>query len=208
MNTKREFGPGLRALRERQGVTLEAIATATKIGRPLLDGLERNDVSRWPKGIFRRAFFRDYAAAIGAPVDDTLAEFLRLFPEYGSAPHVSESPTPFRMTFEPGRSRAWKRTMHAGAALLEAFAVTAIGLAAAWCLGVERVNAVACCRLIYYPLTSGVARTWSCAVMAERRPADTGSVAHCSSGLAAWDRAGAHTRGAVARSSTDGGAAA
>lgn len=154
MKTSGEFGPGLKALRERRGITLEAIATATKIGLPLLAGLERNDVSHWPKGIFRRAFFRDYASAIGAPVDDTLAEFLRLFPEDGSPTGVGEPDTPLRLTFAPGRSRAWMRTKRAGAGLLEAFAVMSIGLAAAWCLGVERSNAIAAVTLVYYPLTT------------------------------------------------------
>ena len=154
MNTSAEFGPGLKALRERRGITLEAIATATKIGRPLLDGLEHNDVSRWPTGIFRRAFIRDYASAIGAPVDETLAEFLILFPEDGSATGVSEAAAPLRLTFAPGRSRAWMRTMRACAGLLEAFAVMSIGLAAAWCLGVERSNAVAAVTLGYYALTT------------------------------------------------------
>jgi cytoskeletal protein RodZ len=154
MNISGEFGPGLKALRERRGITLEAIATATKIGRPLLDGLEHNDLSHWPKGIFRRAFFRDYASAIGAPVDDTLAEFLRLFPEDGCATGVNEPAAPLRLTFAPGRSRAWRRTTRAGTGLLEAFAVISIGLAAAWCLGVEPSDAIAAVTLVYYPLTT------------------------------------------------------
>ena len=80
MTTSHEFGARLKRIRERRGITLEAIAETTKIGLPLLSALERDDVSRWPHGIYRRAFFRDYAAAIDAPVDDMLAEFMRLFP--------------------------------------------------------------------------------------------------------------------------------
>ena len=41
-------------MRERRGITLEAIAETTKIALPLLESLERSDVSHWPKGIFRR----------------------------------------------------------------------------------------------------------------------------------------------------------
>ncbi|HEY6361579.1 MAG TPA: helix-turn-helix domain-containing protein [Vicinamibacterales bacterium] len=163
MNTSREFGPGLKARRERRGITLEAIASATKIGRPLLAGLERNDLSHWPKGIFRRAFFRDYAAAIGAPVDETLAEFMRFFPESGST--SNEPPSPLRMTLAPGRSRVRMRATHGAGAMLDAFVVASIGLAAAWWLGVERLNAIAVAALIYYPLTAawlgrGLAVSW------------------------------------------------
>jgi hypothetical protein len=75
------FGPALRRERERSGLDLHTIATATKISASLLDALERNDLSRWPGGIFRRSFVRSYAAAIGLPPDETVAEFVRLFPE-------------------------------------------------------------------------------------------------------------------------------
>ena len=59
------FGRRLRDARERKGIALEAVAESTKIKMSLLAGLERGDVSRWPNGIFRRAFVREYAAAIG-----------------------------------------------------------------------------------------------------------------------------------------------
>lgn len=79
------FGPRLKAHRERQGITLQDIAESTKIGVSLLAALERNDVAQWPKGIFRRAFLRSYARAIDVPFEPTWAEFVRLFPEDGSA---------------------------------------------------------------------------------------------------------------------------
>jgi transcriptional regulator with XRE-family HTH domain len=71
----------LTAARERQGVALEDIARSMKVSPALLAGLERGDASRWPKGIFRRAFFRDYAAAIGLTADSCVIEFLQLFPD-------------------------------------------------------------------------------------------------------------------------------
>jgi len=61
------FGPHLRQQRESRGLTLKAIADSTKIRESLLAALERNDVSQWPEGIFRRAFLREYAAAVGLP---------------------------------------------------------------------------------------------------------------------------------------------
>src|SRR5262245_10988781 len=76
-----DLGAWLRHERERAGVSLEAIATRTKVARSLLEALERNDVSRWPGGIFRRAFVRGYAHAIGLDPDYVVALFARAFPE-------------------------------------------------------------------------------------------------------------------------------
>jgi transcriptional regulator with XRE-family HTH domain len=74
------FGARLRAERERRGISIDTIASVTKVGADLWDGLERNDFSRWPSGIFARAFVRDYARAIGLDADETVNEFCRLFP--------------------------------------------------------------------------------------------------------------------------------
>ena len=43
------FGSRLRHERERRQIALKSIAESTKIGIPLLEGLERDDVSRWPR---------------------------------------------------------------------------------------------------------------------------------------------------------------
>jgi hypothetical protein len=75
------FGRRLRAERERRRIALEAIAANTKIGIGLLRGLERDDVTRWPSGVFRRAFIRSYAEAIGLDPEETLQEFLERFPD-------------------------------------------------------------------------------------------------------------------------------
>ena len=75
------FGAGLRQRRERQQIALTTIAEETKIKRSLLEALERDDVSRWPSGIFGRAFIRAYAHAIGLNPDDVLREFLERYPD-------------------------------------------------------------------------------------------------------------------------------
>lgn len=74
------FGPRLRSERERRGISLDTIASVTKVSADLWDGLERNDFSRWPSGVFARAFVRDYARAIGLDGDEVVEEFCRLFP--------------------------------------------------------------------------------------------------------------------------------
>jgi transcriptional regulator with XRE-family HTH domain len=76
-----DFGRRLTAARERHGVALEDIARSMKVSTGLLAALERGDASKWPKGLFRRAFFRDYAAAIGLAPDSHVTEFLQLFPD-------------------------------------------------------------------------------------------------------------------------------
>ena len=80
-NTDDDFGARLRAFRERRGITLEAVAEATKIPRSLLADLERNDLSRWPRGIYRRGFVREYAKTVGLPATATVEEFCERFPE-------------------------------------------------------------------------------------------------------------------------------
>ncbi len=75
------FGPRLRSERERRGISIETIVTVTKVGADLWLGLERNDFSKWPSGIFARAFVRDYAKAVGLDADEVVDEFCRLFPQ-------------------------------------------------------------------------------------------------------------------------------
>ena len=80
MSDRETFGPRLRSERERRGITLDTIAVVTNVSIELWQGLERNDFSRWPSGIFARAFVRDYAKAIGLDADEVVDEFCRLFP--------------------------------------------------------------------------------------------------------------------------------
>lgn len=75
------FGPYLRNARERRRITLDDIASRTKIARSLLAKLERGDLSDWPSGIYRRSFFREYTTAIGLDADALLADFLGAFPD-------------------------------------------------------------------------------------------------------------------------------
>jgi transcriptional regulator with XRE-family HTH domain len=81
LERRRAFCARLKAERERRGTTLSAIADATKVKASLLDALERGDISHWPKGIYRRSFFREYVAAFGLAPEPYAAEFLELFPD-------------------------------------------------------------------------------------------------------------------------------
>lgn len=75
------LGARLRRRREEQQIALTAIAEQTKIKPALLEGLERDDLAHWPSGLYRRAFIRAYAQAIGLDPDTVLREFLDVHPE-------------------------------------------------------------------------------------------------------------------------------
>jgi transcriptional regulator with XRE-family HTH domain len=106
------FGSRLRYERERRQIALKSIAERTKIGMTLLEGLERDDVSRWPSGIFRKSFVRSYAEAIGLDPETIVREFVERHPDplevdlaapsagtcslqtsHGTPPHVIPSPS-------------------------------------------------------------------------------------------------------------------
>ena len=75
MDDTTRLGAYLRAERERRGLALRTISENTKVSLPLLEGLEADDISRWPGGIFRRAFVRAYAEAVGLDPDDIFKRF-------------------------------------------------------------------------------------------------------------------------------------
>ena len=75
------LGARLRSQRESQRVALATIAEETKINAALLEGLERDDVSRWPGGLFRRAYVRTYAQKIGLDPEQVLRDFLAVHPD-------------------------------------------------------------------------------------------------------------------------------
>jgi transcriptional regulator with XRE-family HTH domain len=75
------FGSRLRYERERRQIALRSIAESTKISVPLLEALERDDVSRWPSGIFRKSFIRSYAEAVGLQPEPIVREFIERYPD-------------------------------------------------------------------------------------------------------------------------------
>lgn len=81
MSGREAFGPNLRRMRIQRGVSLQHIASETNVSEVLWAAMERNDFSRWPNGIFARAFIRDYARIVGADPQATVDEFCRWFPQ-------------------------------------------------------------------------------------------------------------------------------
>src|SRR5262245_41310175 len=81
MGEREAFGPNLRRIRVQRGISLDQIAAATKVSHELWSGLERNDFSRWPTGIYARAYVRAYALQLGVDAEAAVDDFCRFFPQ-------------------------------------------------------------------------------------------------------------------------------
>jgi len=146
----------LKEVRERRGVSLSEIAVRSKVNEGLYAALERADMSRWPTGIYRRSFFREYAAALGLPVDSALNEFQQLFPDEGdqrTSAAMAAAPGPLRITFD---DHAWVRTTppQAVAAIVDLLIVAIITAAIVWLMPVSIGTAAAVVAVIYYSLAT------------------------------------------------------
>jgi transcriptional regulator with XRE-family HTH domain len=154
------FGTRLRTQRERRGVSLAALADATKIKASLFDALERGDLSQWPKGLYRRSYLREYATAVGVPPEALLAEIDRLFPEdgepKGAASHL-ELGEPMRLSFPTGSELATHRvTASVAGAALELAVVCALGVLIGAVTGLALSASCGLAALIYYPVATAL----------------------------------------------------
>ncbi len=81
MTPQEIFVGRLRRHRERNRISLDVISRDTRIKQDLLEALERNDLSEWPRGLYARAWMRAYATAIGVDAAEAVEEFCKLFPQ-------------------------------------------------------------------------------------------------------------------------------
>jgi cytoskeletal protein RodZ len=81
MNPQEMFVTRLRRQRTRSRVSIEEIAGNLRIRPEFLEGLERNDLTDWPRGLYSRAWIRAYALAVDLDPVETVEEFCRLFPQ-------------------------------------------------------------------------------------------------------------------------------
>jgi cytoskeletal protein RodZ len=72
---KSGFGEHLRREREMRGISLEEIATATRIGTRFLEAMENEQWSQLPGGVFNRGFVRSVAHHLGLGEEALLAEY-------------------------------------------------------------------------------------------------------------------------------------
>jgi transcriptional regulator with XRE-family HTH domain len=158
--SRHAFGSRLRTQRERRGVTLESIADSTKIKRSLLEALERGDASQWPRGLFRRAYIRDYACAIDLPAEPLVAEFVKLFPDDGSAvsdDNFEAANEPMRLSFaiEPD-TRVRRLAAQAASAAAELGGVGVAGIMVWYGTGWTLLEACGAVALVYYPAATAL----------------------------------------------------
>ncbi len=159
---RRAFGDRLRRQRERQDVSLAQIAEATKVTASLFAGLERGDCSRWPGGVYNRAFVRGYATAVQLDPDEVTAEFV----EYYEAPSpettertvakgnaVPSARPPLRITLAVDPSERWRRAARSAALLLaDILAIAALTAGVVLSTGAPLWNALAITAVAYHVL--------------------------------------------------------
>jgi transcriptional regulator with XRE-family HTH domain len=150
---RQAFCERIKATRESRGISLSAIAQSTKIGASHLAALERGDLSHWPEGIYRRSFFRGYAAAAGLPVESTVDEFIRLFAEPETAtstpPTASDAPV-LRLKL----ARGWfQRVLRdaAGPSMLDGAVILVLVSALVWWTPVDIWTGAGMIALCHYP---------------------------------------------------------
>lgn len=123
---RRAFGDRLRRQRQRKNLSLTEIAALTKVGASHFAALERGDCSRWPGGVYNRAFIRAYAQAIGLDPDETAAEFAECHeppplvaadPAAGVAQNTPAPPA-LRIRIEPDPYESEKRVVRILALIL------------------------------------------------------------------------------------------
>ena len=157
------FGPRLRAHRERRGLTLAALADTLKTKQSLLEQLERDDVTRWPPGIYGRALVREYAKLVDLPPDEIVQQFVRLSTA-GEEQRGTESqrkpqdmPDVLRLTFAPASAPRpellYGRVL---AAAVELLVVLTIGYIVAFISGSPGSTMNAVIALIWYPARTAI----------------------------------------------------
>jgi len=147
----------LKDARERRGIRLETIAAKTKVSESLYVALERGDLSRWPMGIYRRSFFRAYAAAISVPVETSLDEFLRLFPDEDEPrrPHAHAATGRLRLGLVSSARFRLSRSHSMAAGVDLALLLPAAGLIM-WLTGARAAAVLAAITLMYYVVATAL----------------------------------------------------
>jgi cytoskeleton protein RodZ len=86
-----DIGSRLQHAREQRGLTLQKIAASTKIPVRALSAIEHSDFDRLPGGVFRRAYLRTFAAAVGLDADEIVREYRARFdPEPSDGPLLQQ----------------------------------------------------------------------------------------------------------------------
>ncbi len=80
------FGERLKRTRENRKITLDQVATATKISARMLKALEDEKFDQLPGGIFNKGFVRSYARFLGIDEGQAVADYLQASGESNQPP--------------------------------------------------------------------------------------------------------------------------
>src|SRR5690349_11761593 len=72
------FGASFRQARESKGISLDQIATETRISTRFLSAIENEEFQLLPGGIFNRGFVRAFAEKVGLDPDKAVADYERM----------------------------------------------------------------------------------------------------------------------------------
>jgi len=112
--------------REARGMTLDEAASALRIARKYLQGIEEGDYSRWPARVFSSGYIRAYAKLLSRDPEPVLSEYFQSLET-----KAAEEPSPgysIPTWVERERQRGSRRTTYALAAVV----VLLVGVALAW----------------------------------------------------------------------------
>lgn len=190
VTSRRAFGEALRTERERRGITLDAIAKRTKLAASLLAALERGDCSRWPAGIYSRAYIREYAGAIGLDREEIATRFGICFPDTafpdrppapegassaapGHAPGHRTSSLRLALGDEPPECRRRNLLRHAVMAGLDLILVLAIAAILSAADRLEFWVALACTSVCFHAIALAAGRSIAGLMTHALRPSTT-----------------------------------
>jgi transcriptional regulator with XRE-family HTH domain len=167
---RQAFCAALKAAREKRGLKLTDISATTKVCPSYFSALERNDLRVWPKGLFRRSFFRGYVTTIGLPVNELLAEFTRLFPENeGAASEIPASASAAAAAPKPAPTQEFRLALdesfggskvpfaiRIAAAVIDVVVVALMAVVATWAASLQFAPAFASIALTYFTLATAL----------------------------------------------------
>lgn len=88
LTSDKPLGQQLRAVRRTAKLSLDQVATATKISKKYIQALESGKYDELPAEVYARGFLENYAQFLGFPVDEVLTQYKR---ERGLAPKPKSS---------------------------------------------------------------------------------------------------------------------
>ncbi len=126
------FGDQLRRAREAQGVSLDAVAKATRIALRNLEALERSDLEGLPRGPFGRGYVRAYAEFLGLDPQPILEAYHSQERQRGLGPSATQRRTLDELSkLMKQRSQAQRRGLLSPRLAWGALAVLALGIVGA-----------------------------------------------------------------------------